>query len=73
MQRKRLGLAIFALGALVMHHTTLIFIWAAIGRPLADYPLLFHGPLAYLPGFTPAIGAILMLVASLIYGHEARR
>jgi hypothetical protein len=40
--------------------------------PLAAYPLLFRG-LPYLPGFTPAVGAALMVVGSLVYGREARR
>jgi len=74
MQSQKLGLVVFALGAfLVQVHTTLSFLWAAVGMPLAAYPLLFKGALAYLPGFTPAIGAVLLVVGSLIYSREARR
>lgn len=74
MQAKRLGLVIFALGAFLVHvHTTLSFLWAVVGMPLGAYPLLFKGMLAYLPGFTPAIGAVTLVVGGLIYGREARR
>jgi hypothetical protein len=73
MQSQRLGLVLFALGAFLVHvHTTLAFLWAAVGMPLAAYPLLFKRISPYLPGFTPAIGAVLLVVGSLIYGREAR-
>jgi len=74
MQAKRLGLGVFALGAFLVHvHTTLVFLWTVVGMPLAAYPLLFREIHPYLPGFTPAIGAVLLVVGSLIYGREARR
>jgi hypothetical protein len=41
--------------------------------PLAAYPLVFKGTLAYLPRFAPVIGAVLLVVGSLIYGRAARR
>jgi hypothetical protein len=73
MQSQRLGLVFFALGAFLVHvHTTLTFLWVAVGMPLAAYPLLFKRIHPYLPGFTPAIGAVLLVVGSLIYGREAR-
>jgi hypothetical protein len=74
MQGQRLGLVFFALGAFLVHvHTTLVFLWAVVGMPLAAYPLLLKGINPYIPGFTPAIGAVLLVVGSLIYGREARR
>jgi hypothetical protein len=73
MQGQRLGLIFFALGAFLVNvHTTLAFLWVVVGMPLAAYPFLFKG-LPYLPGFTPVVGAVLMVVGSLIYGREARR
>ena len=73
-QAKRLGLSFFSVGAFFMFvHTTLPFLWALVGIPLA-YPLTTtQGMLAILPGFTPAIGALLMVVGGLIYGREATR
>jgi len=74
MQGQKLGLVFFALGAFLVHvHTTLVFLWAVVGMPLAAYPLLLKGINPYIPGFTPAIGAVLLVVGSLIYGREARR
>lgn len=74
MRAKKLGLSLFSVGAFfVFVHTTLPFLWALVGIPLA-YPLTAtKGILAVLPGFTPAIGAILMVVGGLIHGREARR
>jgi hypothetical protein len=74
MQAKRLGLGVFALGAFLVHvYTTLLFLWALVGMPLAAYPLMLPQGLRMLIGFTPAIGTVLLVVGSLIYGREARR
>ncbi|MGD8968954.1 MAG: hypothetical protein PVI07_15720 [Anaerolineae bacterium] len=73
MQSRRSGLVLFGFGAFLVNvHTTLCFLWALFGMPLTTYPLLFRG-LPYLPGFTPAVGAALMVVGSLVYGREVRR
>jgi hypothetical protein len=73
MQNKRIGLALFALGAFfVFVHTTLTFLWALAGITL-DYPLTStEGVLSILPGFTPAIGALLLVVGGLVYGLGAK-
>lgn len=73
MQAKILGLSLFSVGVfLVFVHTTLPFLWALVGIPLA-YPLTpTEGIMETLPGFTPPIGAILMVLGGLIYGREAR-
>ena len=73
MQAKILGLSLFSVGVfLVFVHTTLPFLWALVGIPLA-YPLTpTEGIMVTLPGFTPPIGAILMVLGGLIYGREAR-
>jgi hypothetical protein len=74
MQRNRLGLVFFALGVFVVHvYTTLVFLWSLLGMPLADYPLLPPEGLHMLIGFTPAIGAMLLVVGGLTYGRETRR
>ncbi len=73
-QPKRLGLVFFALGAFLVHvYTTLLFLWALVGMPLGAYPLMLPQGLRMLIGFTPAIGAVLLVVSSLIYGRGARR
>ena len=73
MQVKILGLLFFSAGVfLVFVHTTLPFLWRLVGVPLA-YPLTpTEGILVILPGFTPPIGALLMVLGGLFYGREAR-
>jgi hypothetical protein len=73
MQAKILALSLFSVGVfLVFVHTTLPFLWALMGIHLA-YPLWpTEGMLVILPGFTPPIGAMFMVLGGLIYGREAR-
>jgi len=73
MQAKILGLSIFSVGVfLVFVHTTLPFLWALVGIPLS-YPLTSNeGILLILSGFTPPIGALLMILGGLFYGREGR-
>lgn len=73
MQAKTLGLSLFSVGVfLVFVHTTLPFLWTLIGIPLA-YPLWpTEGIWVILPGLTPPIGAMFMVLGGLIYGREAR-
>lgn len=73
MQHRILGLSLFYTGvALMLVHTTLPFLWQLARIPWA-YPLVSsEGMLAILPGFSPPIGAMLMVVGGLIYGRKAR-
>ena len=73
MQSKTWGLVFFALGIFSMHvHTTLPFLWELVGIPLA-YPLAATEVLlGILPGFTPPIGAVLMVIGGLIYGRQGK-
>jgi len=73
MKHRRLGLSLFYIGvALMLVHTTLPFLWELARIPWA-YPLFStEGVLAILPGFSPPIGALLMVLGGLIYGREAR-
>jgi hypothetical protein len=74
MQGQRSGLVFFALGAFIVHvYTTLLFLWALTDMPLAAYPLMLPQGLRMFIGFVPPIGAVLLVVGSLIYGREARR
>lgn len=68
MNRKKLGIGIFLLGTFFMFmHTTTPFLWALIGITY-PYPLSSNeGFMLYLQGFSPAIGAILLVVGSLTY------
>lgn len=73
MQHRTLGLLFFYTGAVLMLvHTTLPFLWELARIPWA-YPLVSTtGILAILPGFTPPLGALLMVLGGFIYGREAR-
>lgn len=73
MKHRRLGLSLFYIGvALMLVHTTLPFLWELAGIPGA-YPLVStKGILAILPGFSPPIGAALLVVGGVIYGRQAR-
>ncbi|MEX2161311.1 MAG: hypothetical protein WD751_05285 [Anaerolineales bacterium] len=62
-------LGVFLLGI----HTTLPVLWTLLGLP---EPIPFtadSGVLYYLQGFTPPLGAILMLIAGLVYGAQSKR
>ena len=74
MQTKKLGLSLFFVGVFFMFvHTVLPFLWGLVGIPFA-YPLrATEGVLAILQGFTPPIGALLMVIGAMTYGREAGR
>jgi hypothetical protein len=74
MANKRLGVALFSVGTFaIVVHTILPFLWALLSIPM-PYPLAAaEGPLAYLSGFTPPIGALLMVIAGLVFGRQERR
>jgi len=74
MLNRRLGIALFFFGVFLMVvHTILPFLWALVGIPF-PYPLTSSsGILWVLPGFTPAIGSIVIVIAGLIYGREEVR
>ncbi|MGA9349201.1 MAG: hypothetical protein WBW48_10410 [Anaerolineae bacterium] len=74
MSSKRLGTSMFYIGVFFLFvHTTIPFLWTLSGIPLA-YPLVpTQGWLIALPGLTPPIGAVLMVIGGLIYGREAQR
>ncbi|MDF2627878.1 MAG: hypothetical protein K0R39_1709 [Symbiobacteriaceae bacterium] len=73
MKDRIVALSLFYIGvALMLVHTTLPFLWELARIPWA-YPLVStNGILAVLSGFTPPIGAGLLLVAGIIYGRQAR-
>jgi len=74
MQTKKLGLSFFFLGVFSMFlHTTLPFLWSLAGIPFAFPLVTTEGVLAILPGFTPLIGALLMVIGALTYGREEAR
>jgi hypothetical protein len=74
MSSQRLGLALFALGALILHlYTTLLYVWALFAGSLRTFPLMLPPEMLSLIGFTPPIGALLLVAGSLIYGQQARK
>ncbi len=77
MIRKRLGLGLFALGALFVHTiTTLAFMLALVGLSLPFMPF-FNAPRsdieAAIFGSLVPSGAILMVVGGLVYKQEGAR
>ncbi|MBI2862565.1 MAG: hypothetical protein HYX89_07080 [Chloroflexi bacterium] len=74
MDSKRLGLSFFFAGVFFMFvHTALPFLWALVGIPYAFPLVATEGVLAILPGFTPPVGALLMVIGAMTYGREAGR
>ena len=74
MLNQKLGLTFFALGVLILHlYTTLLYLWALFTHSLRTFPLMLPVSMLPLIGYTPAIGALLLVAGSLIYGQQARR
>jgi len=74
MLQQRLGVAVFALGVVILHlYTTLLYVWALFTHSLRTFPLMLPVSMLSLIGWTPAIGALLLVVGGLIYGLQARR
>jgi hypothetical protein len=74
MPKQRLGLAFFALGVVILHlYTTLLYLWALFTHSLRTFPLMVPVNMLPLIGYAPPIGALLLVVGSLIYGQQARR
>lgn len=73
MQSRRLGVCLFSVGVFFLFvNTTAPFLWHLIGVPWA-YPFAPTGGsvmLISLPGFTPAVGAALMVTGGLVYGRK---
>ncbi len=74
MTSRRFGIILFFAGTFsLLVHTTLPFLWALVGIR-TPYPLTAAvGPLSYLPGLTPPLGALLMVIGGLIFGREKAR
>jgi hypothetical protein len=69
--REKLGIGIFFLGIFFMlMHSTFPFLWALFGIN-SPYPLVWdEGFLFYFQGFSPVVGAILLVVGGLIYSGK---
>ncbi len=74
MATKSIGVILLFAGAFaLLVHTTFPFVWALAGIR-APYPLTpLRGPLSFLPGFTPPLGALLMVIGGLIFGRQKAR
>ena len=68
MQHKAIGTILFIIGGFfILMHTLFPFLWNVIGIQAA-YPLASdHGIMYYLQGFSPAIGAALLLAGNQAY------
>jgi len=73
MSTKKIGLALFFVGIFFLFvHTTLPFLWALVGVPIA-YPLASNeGIWGALSFFTPALGGLVMVLGGIVYGREER-
>jgi hypothetical protein len=71
MASTRFGIILFFAGVFALFvHTTLPFLWGLAGIRV-PYPLIAaEGPLSYLPGFTPPLGALAMVIGGLIFGRQ---
>lgn len=74
MRRQPAAYLLFGSGVLLLFiHTTLPALWQLFGPP-GDYPLAStEGPLVMASGFTPVVGAVLMLFGGLVHGSRPRR
>lgn len=76
MESKRLGVAIFFVGVFFLFvNTTVSFLWRLVGVPWT-YPLTpTEGSvmLVSLPGFTPVLGAALLVIGGMVYGRKRER
>ena len=70
----KLGKIIFTLGIVTMFmYTTFTFLWALVGISL-PFPLSVENQSFYLfQLLTPPLGALLMVIGALIFGHKERR
>ena len=68
---RRAGMLLFLTGVFfLLVHTTLPFLWSLAGIPSA-YPLISSmGIGAFLPGFTPPIGALMIVLGGILYGRR---
>lgn len=71
MRKKTLAYGLFGLGFfMLVVHTTLPALWQVLGLP-GQYPLAStEGILGLSAGFTPPLGATLLLAAGLVYGSQ---
>lgn len=71
MSTRGAGIVLFLIGVFTLSvHTVLPFLWNLSGIP-APYPLISSvGIGAFLPGFTPPIGGLLMLLAGMLYSRR---
>lgn len=69
MRGRLLAYVLFGIGVFLLFvHTTLPALWQILGIPSAYRLASSDGLLAISTGFTPPLGAMLMLVAGLVYG-----
>jgi type II secretory pathway component PulF len=70
---KLTAIIIFVIGIFFMlMHTILPYLWSAFGITAA-YPLIWtDGILMFLPAFSPPIGALLLIIAGLVYGRKSK-
>jgi hypothetical protein len=70
MTRKTIAYLLLITGILLLEiHTTFPVLWRIFGLP-GSYPLIRPGFLAFAQGVTPMLGALSLLIASMIYGKK---
>lgn len=73
MLTKKIGILFFLAGVFILLvHTMLSFIWILVGIKV-PYPLISNSAIgAFLPGFTPVIGAFMMISGGGLYGRKPK-
>ena len=70
MNKRKTAYLLFALGLFFLEmHTTLPFLWQILGLP-GQYPLLGNLFFYIASGFTPIVGAFVLLIAGLVYEKQ---
>jgi len=75
MQSKTWGLVLFALGTLFMYAFNMVNFWlmlVGIVPSMTLFGILPSNAVLMLMGYTPPIGAALMVIGGLIYGRKTR-
>ena len=68
---KKLGIAIFVVGIILLHaSSSFIYLWDLLGIPIGYYPFFAIGPVW---GFLPPVAVFSIVIGGLIYSHKYQK